>query len=73
MRIDRNEFLRYVARRSEGDVVGEAGVREHFDSDVSPAQTNQLWEWTVGQIPDPDAPMDQRPRVINRPIPEADE
>ena len=46
----------------EADATGRA--------DVTVEQVNQVWGWTVGQIPDPDDPMDQRPRVVNRPIPE---
>ena len=74
VRVDRDEFLQYIAGRFKGEIPsGEAGVREHFGGDVSTEQVNQLWEWTVGQIPDPDDPVDQRPREVNRPIPEADE
>ena len=48
----------------EADATGRA--------DVTVEQVNQVWGWTVGQIPDPDDPMDQRPRVVNRAIDEAD-
>ena len=66
-------FLEYVAGRRQGDVPAhEEGVTEHFGDVVTGEQVNQVWDWTVGQIPDPDDPMDQRPRVVNRAIDEAD-